>query len=197
MFPGILIDASSISIKEEVFMSATETVSQTIPTGTWKVDRAHSTVEFAVKHMGIATIKGRFTDFDATLEGGAEPRLVGTIRTGSVHTFDDDRDAHLRSPEFFDSDRYPEARIEAIRLDGDSLLAAVTLKGVTRDIPFTVSIGGPAQDPFGNERIGIDLEGELDRTEFGVDWNAPLPGGGFLVDDTVRLFASLSFIKEA
>jgi len=178
-------------------MSSVETVSQTIPTGTWKVDPAHSTVEFAVKHMLVSTVKGRIGDFDATLEGGDEPRLVGTIRTASIDTFNEDRDAHLRSPEFFDSDRYPEARIETIRFEDDSLLAAVTLKGVTREVPFKASIAGPAQDPFGNERIGIELEGELDRTEFGLSWNAPLPSGGVLVDDTVQLFASLSFIKEA
>jgi len=178
-------------------MSAIETVSQSIPTGTWKLDTAHSTLEFAVRHMLVTTVKGRFSDFDATLGGGDEPRLVGTIRTASIDTFNEDRDNHLRTPEFFDTDRYPEARIEAIRFDGDSLIAAVTLKGVTREVPFSASIAGPAQDPWGNERIGLELEGELDRTEFGVSWNAPLPGGGFLVDDTVRLFASLSFVKEA
>jgi polyisoprenoid-binding protein YceI len=178
-------------------MSAIETVSQSIPTGTWKLDPAHSTLEFAVRHMLVTTVKGRFSYFDATLEGGDEPRLVGTIRTASIDSFNEDRDNHLRTPEFFDTDRYPEARIEAIRFDGDSLIAAVTLKGVTREIPFSASISGPAQDPWGNERIGLELEGVLDRTEFGVSWNAPLPGGGFLVDDTVRLFASLSFVKEA
>lgn len=178
-------------------MSAIETVSRSIPTGTWKLDPAHSTLEFAVKHMLVTTVKGRFADFGATLEGGDEPRLIGTIRTASIDTFNEDRDNHLRSPELFDSERYPEARIEAIRFDGDSLVAAVTLKGVTREIEFATSIAGPAQDPWGNERIGLDLEGGIDRTEFGVSWNAPLPGGGFLVDDTVQLFASLSFVKEA
>lgn len=178
-------------------MSVTETVSQAIPTGTWKLDPTHSTLELAVKHMLVTTVKGRFSEFDATLQGGAEPRLAGTIRTASIDTFNADRDAHLRTPEFFDSDRYPEARIEAIRIDGDTLAAAVTLKGVTREVPFTLSITGPAQDPWGNDRIGLELEGEIDRTEFGVSWNAPLPGGGVLVDDAVRLFASLSFVKEA
>jgi polyisoprenoid-binding protein YceI len=178
-------------------MSVTETVSQAIPTGTWKIDPAHSTVEFAVGHMRIATVKGRFTDFEATLEGGAEPRLRGVIRTASVHTFDESRDAHLRSPEFFDSERYPEATIEAQRFEGGSLLAAVTIKDVTREITFAATTRGPAEDPFGNERAGVELEGEIDRTDFGLRWNAPLPGGGFLVDDTVRLFASLSFVREA
>jgi polyisoprenoid-binding protein YceI len=178
-------------------MSIMETVSQQIPVGTWKADPAHSHVEFAVKHMKIATVKGYFGDFEAMLEGGDEPVLVGTIRTGSVDTRDADRDTHLRSPEFFDSERYPEARIEAVRIEADRVLANVTLKGVTREVELAATFAGPATDPFGNERFGVELEGEIDRNGFGLAWNAPLPGGGFLVDDTVRLSASLSFVREA
>ena len=178
-------------------MSVVEAVSQQIPVGSWKADRAHSHVEFAVKHMMIATVKGRFLDFEAVLTGGGEPGLVGVIRTASVDTNDADRDAHLRSPDFFDSDRYPEARIEATRVEEGRVVAQVTLKGVMREVEFSAQLLGPAADPFGNERIGLELEGEIDRNEFGLRWNAPLPGGGFLVDDTVRLGASLSFVKEA
>jgi len=178
-------------------MSTIEAVSHQIPVGAWQADRAHSHVEFAVKHLGIVTVKGRFADFDAVLEGGGEPRLVGTIRTGSVDTFDQDRDAHLSSPDFFDSARHPEARIEAARLDEGRILAELTLKGVTQEIELDARYPGPALDPFGNQRFGLELEGEIDRTDFGLSWNAPLPGGGFLLDDTVKLSASLSFVKEA
>jgi polyisoprenoid-binding protein YceI len=170
---------------------------QLVPVGTWKADPAHSHVEFAVGHMKIATVKGRFGDFEATLEGGEAPGLVGIIRTAGIDTHDASRDEHLRSPEFFDSDRYPEARIEAKRIEDGKIVADVTLKGVTREVEFAARLAGPAQDPFGNERLGLDLEGEIDRRDFGLDWNAPLPAGGFLVDDTVKLSASLSFVKEA
>ena len=179
-------------------MSTIETIaSQLVPVGTWKADPVHSQIEFGIKHLGIVTVKGRFGDFDATLEGGDEARLVGTIRTASVDTYDGDRDAHLRSPEFFDTERYPEARIEATRIENGRILAQVTLKGVTREVELAARFSGPAQDPLGNERIGLGLEGEIDRTDFGLTWNAPLPAGGFVLDDAVTLSASLSFVKEA
>jgi polyisoprenoid-binding protein YceI len=178
-------------------MSTTETPQQLAPTGTWKVDPVHSTLEFAIRHMGLATIKGRFGDFDATLEGGEEPRLIGSIRTTSIETHDAERDTHLRSPEFFDVERYPEARLESARFEPGRIVIELTLKGVTRKVEFDAKAVGPAADPFGNQRIGLELEGAIDRTEFGVNWNAPLPDGGQLLDDTVKLSASLSLIKEA
>jgi polyisoprenoid-binding protein YceI len=179
-------------------MSTIETIApQLVPVGTWQADPVHSQVEFGIKHLGIVTVKGRFGDFDATLEGGDEPRLAGIIRTASVDTYDEDRDAHLRSPEFFDSERYPEARIEARRIESGRILAQVTLKGVTHEVELAARFSGPAQDPFGNERIGLELEGEIDRTDFGLAWNAPLPDSGFVLDDAVKLSASLSFVKEA
>jgi polyisoprenoid-binding protein YceI len=184
-------------LKEDTAMSTTETVQQIVPTGTWKVDPVHSSLEFAIRHMGLATIKGRFADLDATIEGGEEPRLTGTIRTASIATYDQERDTHLRSPEFFDVERYPEARLESVRFEPGRVAAELTLKGVTREVEFDAEVVGPAADPFGNERIGLELEGAIDRTDFGVSWNAPLPDGGQLLDNTVKLSASLSLIKEA
>lgn len=178
-------------------MSTIAAVSQQIPVGTWKADPVHSHIEFGVKHLKIVTVKGRFDDFEATLEGGEQPSLTGIIRTAGVNTYDENRDAHLRSPEFFDSERYPEARIEAVRFDESSVGAELTLKGVTREIELAAECAGPTEDPFGNTRFGVNLEGEIDRTEFGLAWNAPLPGGGFALSDTVTLTASLSFVKEA
>jgi polyisoprenoid-binding protein YceI len=179
-------------------MSTTETVpEQLVPVGTWKADPVHSQVEFGIKHLGIVTVRGRFGEFSATLEGGDEPRLGGTIRTASVDTYDEDRDAHLRAPDFFDSERYPEARIEATRVESGRIVAQVTIRGITREVEFAARFAGPAQDPLGNERIGLELEGEIDRTDFGLTWNAPVPGGGFILDDTVKLTTSLSFVKEA
>ena len=178
-------------------MSTLQVVSQQIPVGTWQSDPAHSHVEFAVKHLGIATVRGRFGDFEATLVGGDEPSLSGVIRTSSIDTHDETRDQHLRSPEFFDSERYPEARIEALRIEDGTITADLTIKDLTREVELTAETAGPVEDPFGNLRLGLDLEGEIDRTDFGLTWNAPLPGGGFLVGSTVRLSASLSFVQAA
>jgi polyisoprenoid-binding protein YceI len=174
-------------------MSTTDT----IPSGTWKADPAHSTFEFAVRHMGVATVKGRFSEVEATLAGGDDPALEGTIGVASVDTRDETRDAHLRAPDFFDAERFPLARFESIRVEADRVVGLLTLKGVTHEIELAASLAGGGTDPYGNERIGLDLEGEIDRTDFGVDWNAPLPGGGFLVADRVKLSASFSFVREA
>jgi polyisoprenoid-binding protein YceI len=163
--------------------------------GTWNADPSHSTVEFAVKHMGFSTVRGRFLDFDATLKGGDEPALSGAIRVASVSTHDEARDNHIKAPDFFDAERYPEATVVTTSIGEDRLVADVTLKGVTRPVEFSYRLSEPATDPWGNERVGLDLEAQIDRTEFGVNWNAPLPGGGFLVDNTVSLIASFSLVK--
>jgi polyisoprenoid-binding protein YceI len=176
-------------------MSTIEQTTTQIPAGTYVSDPSHSTVEFAARHMGISTVRGRFTKFEATLQGGPEPRLRGTIDMTSATTFDETRDVHLVSPEFFDAERYPQTTLEG-RLQDGKFVGEVTLKGVTKPIEFRATVTGPNTDPWGNERVGVDLEGELNRHDFGVSWNAPLPGGEFMLGDNVQLTASLSFVKQ-
>jgi polyisoprenoid-binding protein YceI len=176
-------------------MSTVEKTLTKIPAGTYVSDPAHSTVEFAARHMGISTVRGRFTKFEATLEGGDQPRISGSIDMTSATTFDESRDVHLTSPEFFDAERYPKATFEG-RLENGKLIGDLTLKGVTKPIEFTADVVGPNTDPWGNERVGVDLEGQLNRHDFGVSWNAPLPGGAWMLGDDVQLRASLSFVKQ-
>jgi len=178
-------------------MSTTIEITRAIPAGAYAADPAHSSIEFAVRHMKISTVRGRFTEFEARLEGGEQPRVAGTITTGSAVTFDETRDGHLKSPDFFDVERYPEARFEGVLVAPDRVEGELTLKGITRPIALAAAVTGPDTDPWGNERIGLELDGELNRIEHGIDWNAPLPGGGFLLDETVTLRASLSFVKQA
>ena len=173
------------------------TIAEQVPVGTWKIDPTHSGVEFRIKHTGVATVRGRFGGIDGTLVGGDAPSLAGTIQVATVDTADEQRDAHLASPDFFDVERYPVATFEAARFEPGVVVGTLTLKGVSREIELDASFGGAGVDPYGNERIGLDLEGELDRTDFGLTWNAPLPGGGFLLSDRVRLQASFSLVKEA
>ena len=177
-------------------MTTLETTATAIPAGTWKADPAHSTFEFAVRHMGIATVKGRFTDVAAALVGGDDPALAGTIAVSSVDTHDESRDGHLLSPDFFDAERFPEARFESLRVDPDRVVGLLTLKGVTREIELAARFDGEGKDPWGNERLGLELEGEIDRHDFGVSWNAPLPGGGLTLANDVALKADLLFAKE-
>jgi len=177
-------------------MSTTVQITPTVAAGSYAADAAHSSVEFAIRHMKISTVRGRFTDFEATLEGGDQPHVAGVIKTCSAFTFDEARDGHLKSPEFFDVERYPEARFEGTLVAPDRVDGELTLKGVTRPVSLKATVTGPDSDPWGNERVGLELEGEINRVEHGVEWNAPLPGGGFLLDNEVGLHASLSFVKQ-
>jgi polyisoprenoid-binding protein YceI len=177
-----------------------ETSATVIPTGTWSIDPVHSTVEFTIKHLGLATVKGRAINVSGTIEGGDQPSIEGTVEVASITTHDETRDGHLQSPDFFDAARYPELRFEStsVRLENDLVVEGeLTIKGVTKPVELRGTFVGVGTDPWGNERIGIDLAGTIDRTEFGVSWNAPLPGGGFLLPDNVALVASFSAVKAA
>ena len=184
-----------------VLTTSERTAGTGIPAGTWTIDAAHSTLEFAIRHLGVATVKGRATQLAGTIVGGDEPELEGTVPVAALTTFDETRDGHLLSPDFFDAERYPELRFvsSAIALDGDELVVdgELTLKGVTKPVRLTGRLDGPATDPWGSERIGVELTGTIDRTQFGISWNAPVPGGGFLLPDTVALNASFSAVKAA
>lgn len=172
-----------------------------IPAGTWAVDPAHTTVEFDVTHAGIATVKGRAPVVEGTIRGGEEPAIEGTVDVTSLTTFNETRDAHLQTPDFFDAQRHPELRFVSTSVeqrDGELVVRGdLTIRGVTRPVELTGTFRGATVDAYGNERIGLDLAGSVDRTVFGVSWNAPLPGGGFLLPDEIPLRASFSAIKAS
>jgi polyisoprenoid-binding protein YceI len=182
-------------------MSVTELgISTTgLPVGTWGLDPTHSSASFAVKHMGVATFRGRFEKFDATLtveENSAE--LVGTVDAGSIVVKDENLQGHLGSPDFFDIERYPQItfRSSSIRRDGDQLLidGELTIKDNTRAVEARGEITGPAVTLGDVTKLGITLETIVDRTEFGLNWNAPLPRGGFAVANDVKLVVELELI---
>ena len=183
-------------------MLATETTVKALPDGTWNLDPAHSNVTFAVKHAGVATVRGRFRVISGSLSGGDEPALEGIVDTASATTDEEQRDGHLASPDFFDAERFPQATFRSTSFerlpDGSVRFAGeLTLKGVRREVELTGSLSGPATDPWGSERIGLELDGAIDRTHFGLSWNAPLPDGGSLVGDDVRITLDVSAVKAA
>lgn len=180
-------------------MSTTE-LATAVPTGTWTSDPVHSTFGFSVKHMVVATFRGSLTDFDATLTGAEDgsARLEASGRVASVVTADENLTGHLQSPDFFDAQRFPEVRYvsTAIRRDGEDLVVEgeLTLKGTTRPLRLTGSLVGPIV--LGDDqKIGVELEGVIDRTQYGLNWNAPLPTGGFAVGNDVKLTAHLELGK--
>ena len=185
-------------------MSATTTATL-IPTGTWTVDPAHSKVGFAVKHMGIATVRGEFGEFEGTLEISPDlssARAYGKVTTASVDTNQTQRDEHLRSPDFFDAASHPEiafesSQIELVDEDTYRITGQLTLHGVTKEIVLNAEIQGTETDPqTGNERVGLEVTGQLSRGDYGMEFNMALGSGNMLVADKVKLALDIAAIKS-
>jgi polyisoprenoid-binding protein YceI len=184
--------------------TATAAPTQTlIPTGSWTVDRVHSSVGFEVRHMVVSTFRGDFRQFDAALDSATgTPRLVGTAQPASIDVRDENLAAHLASAEFFDADAHPEIRFEstAIRVDGEGNLVAdgeLTVKGHTEAVEAHGRLLHVAADVSGGERIGITLETTVDRRAFGLNWNAQLPKGGYALGNEVTLKVALELVPRA
>jgi polyisoprenoid-binding protein YceI len=180
---------------------ATVTQQTAIPTGVWKSDPIHSTVGFAVKHMVVATFRGAFTDFDVTLDNSdGEPRLYGSVRVPSVDVRDETLKGHLLSPDFFDAERTPELRFTStdIHTEGDELVVEgeLEIKGTNRPAEARGTIVGPVENIAGREGVGIELSTTVDRRDYGLNWNAELPKGGFAVENEVTLNIHLELAKE-
>jgi len=177
-------------------MSATEQQTTGIPTGTWSLDPVHSSIGFAVKHNTVTTFQGSFGEFDAKL---AEDRLEGTAKVASAKVDDENLAGHLQTPDFFDAEQFPELRFvsSAIERDGDrvSIAGDLTIKGTTAPVELAGTISGPVTDGYGGERIGLDLQTTINRLDFGVSWNADLPGGGTALADDVTVTANLELVR--
>ena len=185
-------------------MSATATDTRTkLPVGTWKLDPTHSSASFAVKHMVVATFRGRFEQIDATLvvDEDGKGRLEGTVDAGSIVVKDENLQAHLGSPDFFDTERHPQLRFSSnsIRRDGDDLVldGELTIKDNTHAIEARGTITDPHETLGGAIKIGVTLETVIDRTQFGLEWNAPLPKGGFALANDVKLTVELELAQDS
>ena len=183
-------------------MSTTATIA---PTGTWTVDKSHSKVGFAVKHLGIATVRGEFKEFDGTFEIGedlASSRAYGTVKAASVDTNEPGRDEHLRSADFFNADANGDLTFrstaieqldeETLRITGD-----LTINGITRSEVFHAEIQGTETDPWGNERVGFEVTGQISRGDYGMKFNQVLGSGNTLVGDKVKLALDISAVKAS
>jgi polyisoprenoid-binding protein YceI len=172
-----------------------------LPAGTWQLDPVHSQVGFAVKYM-VGTFRGSFSPVEATLVVGAdgEAGLTGSARAENVKVQEPSLVAHLLAPDFFDAERTPELRFRStdVRTDGARVTVdgELEVKGATRPVTLTGEVGEQITDPFGRERIGITLGGTIDRTDFGINWNNPLPSGKSALANEVALEAELYLVKE-
>ncbi len=182
--------------------TTTITTNPALAQGTWNVDPSHSSVEFQVKHMGIATVKGFFSDFEGSLEVAEDGTISagGGVKAASINTRAAQRDEHLRSAEFLDAENHPELRfrsksVEQIAEDSYRIVGDLTIRGVTREVEFEAVTEGVDQDPWGNTRVGLAVVGEIDREQFGLTWNQALESGGVLVSKKVKLLLDLSAVK--
>lgn len=175
-----------------------------IPTGTWSVDPAHSSVGFSVKHMGIANVRGTFSEYEGTLdmtEDLAACRARGSVKVASIGTGDAQRDDHLRSPDFFDVEQFPEitfesTRIEAIDEDSSRVFGNLTMHGITHEIKLEVAIQGTDTDPWGNTRAGLEVVGKLKRSDWDMQFNQALGSGNMLVGDKVGVSLDISAVLQ-
>ncbi len=184
-------------------MSTSLATSPVVGAGTWKIDPVHSHVGFAVKHMGLATFRGRFEDYDGALRTDEDGRalLEGTVRAGSIVVKDENLAGHLGSPDFFDTERHPEIRFVstdvrvgdggAVEVEGE-----LEIKGHTHPVVVRGTISGPV-DVGGVEKAGVELEAVVDRRDYGLDFNMTLPGGGLAVANEVKLEVTLELAREA
>jgi len=179
-------------------VSTTQTLT-IAPAGTWRLDPVHSSVGFEVDYLA-GTFKGHFRDITANLVVDGKSALIeGTAKVASVDVKDENLAAHLQSPEFFDAERHEELRFTAedVTLDDDAVAVRgeITMKGITRPVALAGKVTPPIADPYGNERVGIKLTTTVDRTEFGLNWNLPLPTGQPALANDVRIVGDLYFVK--
>jgi polyisoprenoid-binding protein YceI len=184
-------------------MTSVAAPAATLAAGTWQIDPAHSLVEFAVRHLMISTVKGRFGDVSGTLQvdpaDPARSAIDVTINTASIDTREAQRDAHLRSADFFDVERFPTLRFRSTRVSGgpDQLRVTgdLTIRDVTREVTLDVTAEGQGKDPWGGERAGYSAKGTINRKDFGLTWNQLLEAGGVAVGDEIKISIDVEFVK--
>jgi len=183
----------------------TVTLPEGLTAGTYTIDPSHTEVGFVARHAMVTKVRGRFTDVEGTLtfaEGAPVPASAeAKIAVASVTTGAEDRDAHLKSGDFFDAEKYPYITFKStgVRMEGGDYLldGDLTIKDVTKPVTLKVEYGGVATDPFGNARAGFSAEVDVEREEWGLTWNAALETGGVLVSKKIKLSLDVSAIKSA
>ena len=172
---------------------------------TWNIDASHTQIEFSVRHMMIAKVRGQFEQFEGQIhlnaENPAESWAEGTVDVNSLNTKESQRDDHLRSADFFDVENYPKmsfrsSRIESLGANQYKVYGDLTIKDVTREVVFNIADEGKAQDPWGNKRWGLSANTKINRKDFGLTWNVALETGGWLVGDEITISAEVELVYQ-
>ncbi len=171
---------------------------------TWSIDPVHSIVEFAVKHMMVSTVKGRFRTVEGVLHVDeavpSRSSVSATIDVASVDTGVEQRDAHLRSDDFFNAERFPKLTFQSTKIEQDGgawkMTGDLTIRGVTRSVVLDVAFEGRGVDAYGNDRAGFTADTKISRRDFGVNWNGLIEAGGVVVGDTVRISLNIAAVRQ-
>ncbi len=167
---------------------------------TWAIDPSHSDVMFKVRHMMISTVSGHFEDFNATVNAdsddfsGAEVEFSAKI--DSINTKNADRDAHLKSDDFFNAESFPELKFKSKSYDGNKLVGDLTIRDVTKEVTFDTDFNGVATDPYGQTKAGFEISGKINRKDFNLTWSAVTEAGKIVVSDEVKLSVDAQFVKQ-
>jgi polyisoprenoid-binding protein YceI len=171
----------------------------------WKIDPAHSEIQFKVKHLMITTVTGHFREVDATVEARepdfSDANIYFEAKTASLSTNDEKRDAHLKSADFFEADKYPVMKFQSTAIEKADdpgtykLTGNLTIRDITKPVTLTTEFGGMQKDPWGTEKAGFSVNGKINRKDWGLNWNTALESGGVLVSDEVRIFCEIQLSR--
>lgn len=169
----------------------------------WVLDPSHSEIEFKVKHLMISNVKGNFTKFESEINGSdfTASSISVKIDATSISTNAEDRDAHLKSADFFDVEKYPTLTFESTSFtqkddEEYELVGMLTIKDVSKEVKLQVEFGGTNKDPWGNEKSAFSVNGKINRKDWGLNWNSALETGGVLVGEEVKISADVQFVKQ-
>jgi len=167
----------------------------------WKIDNTHSEIAFKVKHMMISTVTGHFENFDATIQANDESFNTASFefsaKTASINTKNKDRDTHLKSDDFFNSEKFPEMKFVSKSFNGEKLTGDLSIRDITKVVELDVDFNGVAVDPYGQTKAGFEIHGEINRKDFNLTWNAVTEAGNIVVSDKVKLVIDAQFIKQS
>lgn len=178
----------------------TATALQGLTTGTWTIDTAHSELGFVARHLMVTKVRGSFQDFAGTITVAdqlVDSKAEVTIQTASITTRNADRDAHLKSGDFFEIESNPTITFVSTSFDGSTLVGDLTVKGVTKPVSLDVEFNGVQTDPWGGTRAGFEATGTINRSDWNLNWNAALEGGGVLVSEKINLAIDIELVKQA
>ena len=181
---------------------STETVNQQIPAGTWTADPVHSSITFAITHNGVATFRSGFTAYEATLTGGENAGLEGTVDVAGIDIDEAQLKGHLMSPEFFDTERFPTLKFHSTKIDvaddgAVRIAGELEIRGATREVEATGRFGEIGADLGGNPRLALSVATAVDRRDFGLEFNADLPSGGTVLEWEVAINVDLELVGQA